>query len=164
MNRINPMLVGLALASFFWAGAASAQAGAIELKTTAQKQLLVVGADGSEQELLVPPGKVIPGDAIVYTIEARNISTNPAERVVITDPIPEHMDYVDGSATADGTELLFSVDGGMSFDRAEALEVVEADGTRRPATSEDFTHIRWVFRSPLAPAGDASVRFVARVE
>ena len=67
------------------------------------------------------------------------------------------------AATA-GAELLFSVDGGFRFDRAESLTVANEDGTRRPALASDYTHVRWVFATPLAPAEQRSVRFLAQLE
>ncbi len=143
---------------------ASAEEGVVELRTVAEKRAQVLQPDGSVETLLVPAAKVLPGDVVAYTIEARNVSTTAAERVVITDPIPEHMRFVTGSAEAAGSAVLFSVDGGMRFDVSHELEVVEEDGTRRAATPADYTHIRFVFEQPLAPASTRSVRFLAELQ
>ena len=146
------------------ATAGFAEDGVIELRTIAEKQVQVLQPDGSVETLLVPAAKVVPGDVVAYTIEARNISKTPATRVVITDPIPEHMRFVHGSTEAAGSKILFSVDGGMRFDVAQALEVVAEDGTRRTATAADYTHIRFVFDEPLAPTSKRSVRFLAQLQ
>jgi uncharacterized repeat protein (TIGR01451 family) len=141
-----------------------AEEGMVELRTVAEVQTQVLQPDGSLDTRLVPAAKVLPGDVVAYTIEARNIGATPAERVVITDPIPEQMRFVVGSAEAAGSTVLFSVDGGMRFDAAQKLEVVEADGTRRAATPTDYTHIRFVFDDPLAPSSRRSVRFLAQLQ
>jgi hypothetical protein len=44
------------------------------------------------------------------------------------------------------------------------LTVANEDGTRRPAVASDYTHVRWVFATPLAPAEQRSVRFLAQLE
>ena len=152
------------VASFTAITSASAEKGSIELRAIAEKQVVVVTADGEQTTRLVEPNKVIPGDTIVYTIGAKNVSQEAAENVVITDPIPEHMIYVPGSATDEGTKLLFSIDGGDGFDVAERLQVTEADGTTRPAKADDYTHIRWVFDEPLLVASEKSVQFAAKLQ
>lgn len=151
-------------AALLCAAGALAEAGSIELRARAEKRVLLQAADGTAQETFVPAAKVLPGDVVAYTIEARNVSRTDADRVVITDPIPGEMQYLDGSAHAAGTELLFSVDGGFRFDAPERLTVANEDGTRRPAVASDYTHVRWVFATPLAPAEQRSVRFLARLE
>ena len=151
-------------AAFVCAASASAEAGSIELRAKAEKRLQTQRPDGTLDELFVPAGKVVPGDVVAYTIEARNISKDNADRVVITDPIPAEMQYLDGTADSAGAELLFSVDRGFRFDRPENLTVANEDGSRRPAVAGDYTHVRWVFAAPLAPAELRSVRFLAKLE
>ncbi len=156
------LFVAFALASA--SGAIAAEPGAVELRATAAKLVTVTDALGNEKTELVAPEVVVPGDKIAYTISAKNVSTDDVESVVITDPIPSEMLFVAGSEESRDAAVLFSVDGGESFDREENLTVVGEDGLRRPAMSTDFTHIRWVFETPLAPASERSVRFVALVE
>lgn len=156
--------LGIGLSFMLTGAAAAAESGAIELRATAEKIVVVTGEDGRERTELVKPEVVVPGDKIAYTIAARNVSPRAVERVVITDPIPGQMALVPGTESVPGTHVLFSVDGGEHFDRAERLVVVAADGRPRPATSTDFTHIRWTFETPLAPATERAVRFVALVE
>ena len=146
------------------AASALGEAGSIELRARAERRVLLQAADGTAQETFVPVAKVLPGDVVAYTIEARNVSPTNADRVVITDPIPSEMQYLDGSADAAGAALLFSVDGGFRFDVPEKLTVVNEDGTSRPAVASDYTHVRWVFAAPLAPAEQRSVRFLAQLQ
>ena len=157
-------LLGITVA-LLGASSASGEGGTIELQTTVEKRIQRILANGKIETLLEPAGVVVPGDTVAYTIQARNLSADQdAERVVITDPIPEHTRYVDGSAEGDGAEILFSVDGGMRFDVAHDLYVAEADGRVRPATPQDYTHIRWVFREALAPSETRAVRFFAQLQ
>jgi uncharacterized repeat protein (TIGR01451 family) len=151
------------VAAALLAGGAFAQQGAIELSTRVEKRVLVPLPDGRVEEKRVPADRVVPGDVVAYTIDAKNITQKPAERVVITDPIPAHTRYVDGSAQAKNAELQFSVDGGKRFDRPEKLVVTEPNGTRRAARASDYTHIRWVFAEPLAPAESRSAHFQAQL-
>jgi uncharacterized repeat protein (TIGR01451 family) len=151
-------------AALLCAASAFGEAGSIELSARAEKRMYVQKADGTAEEMFVPTGKVVPGDVVAYTIEARNVSAKNADRVVITDPIPAEMKYLTGTAEAPQAELLFSVDGGFRFDAPEKLTVANEDGSVRPAVASDYTHVRWVFAAPLAPAEQRSVRFLAQLE
>jgi uncharacterized repeat protein (TIGR01451 family) len=151
-------------AALAFAGVALGETGSIELRARAEKRLFVQKPDGTAVEQFVPAAKVVPGDVVAYTIEARNVSSDEAGRVVITDPIPAEMKYLDGSADAEGAALLFSVDGGFRFDTPDKLTVANEDGTSRPAVASDYTHVRWVFATPLAPAEQRSVRFLAQLQ
>lgn len=163
--RSRTIRAGAAMAAaLLCAAGALGEAGSIELRARAEKRLFVQRPDGTAEERFVPAGKVVPGDVVAYTIEARNVSRQDADRVVITDPIPAEMKYVEGSADAAGAELLFSVDGGFRFARAGELTVANEDGTRRPAVASDYTHVRWVFATPLAPTEQRSVRFLAQLQ
>ncbi len=164
MKRASIRFGAATVAALALASAALGEAGSIELRARAEKRLFVQQPDGTASEQFVPVGKVVPGDVVAYTIEARNVSTSGADRVVITDPIPAEMKYVEGSAAATGAQLLFSVDGGFRFGSPDELTVANEDGTRRPAVASDYTHVRWVFATPLAPAEQRSVRFLAQLE
>src|SRR5262245_23925664 len=155
--------LGMAVALLL-AGVAAAEQGTIELRSRVEKRIMVKLPDGRTEEKLIPANKVVPGDVVAYTIEAKNIAKQPAERVVITDPIPAHTHYLEGSAQAANADLTFSVDGGTRFDTPEKLEVTEPNGARRAARASDYTHIRWVFAQPLAPAESRSARFLAQLE
>jgi len=138
---------------------------AVEIKVTAEVEIKVKAADGSEEVKLVPATKVPPGDMVIYTLHATNTGEKPAADVVMTDPIPEHMEYVDGSVTVDGgAKVTFSVDGGKTFAAKESLKVRGEDGAMRAALPADFTHIRWQLAKPLAPGEARAVSFRARVE
>ena len=98
---------------------------------------------------------------LACTSRLENISTEPAENVVITNPLPQEMSYVDGSAFGPGAEILFSVDG-ANFARAAELSVTE-NGIQRQAVADDFTHIRWVMSNDIEAGAQGLARFRARL-
>lgn len=156
------VILGLALLLPAWG--ARAVADGIEVKAVAEVEVKVKGDDGKEVTQRQPAKKVPPGVAVIYTLHAQNTGAKPATDVVVTDPIPEHMDYVDGSASSEGTRLTFSADGGKTFAAKDKLVVKGKDGVTRPPTAEEISHIRWQFEKPLAPGESRSVEFRARVE
>ena len=137
--------------------------GSIEIRTVAEVEVKA-DADLGAQVKREPAKKVAPGGAVIYTISAANKGQKPAGDVVVTDPIPEHMDYIEGSAVGAGARITFSVDGGKTFAAKEKLQVRGKDGATRAALASDYTHIRWQFEKPLAPGESRSVEFRARVE
>ncbi|MDX1498758.1 MAG: hypothetical protein R3176_02600 [Woeseiaceae bacterium] len=148
------LILGLGSAAF------AEQDESLEVRTVVQKEEVVVADDGSTERRLVPAETVIPGEQVFYTITFRNVGAEPVENVVITNPIAAELRYVDGSAFGPGTEVQFSVDGGRTFAAAADLTVTE-DGESRPATAEDFTHIRWKLSSDLATGSQGTARFAA---
>ncbi len=138
--------------------------GKIELRSIAEVELEIEKANGEIELRRAPAEKVVPGDDVIYTITATNISAAPVGDVVVTDPIPEHMDYRDGSAIGNGTEITFSVDGGQSYDEPANLTVVMSDGSVRPAGPQDYTDIRWKFTKELSSGESRWVRFRATLQ
>jgi uncharacterized repeat protein (TIGR01451 family) len=136
----------------------------VEIKAIAEVEVVEKKPDGTEETRRVPAAKVVPGTTVIYTLSARNASDKPATDVVVTNPIPEHVEYVDGSGSTNGERLSFSVDGGKTWGPKEQLKVKGADGAMRAALPADFTHIRWQFEKPLAPGESRAVSFRAKVE
>ena len=106
----------------------------------------------------------VPGDDVVYTITATNVSDVPVGDVVIVDPIPAEMTYKPGTAIGTDTEIQFSVDQGKTYDVAANLVVAESGGVVRPATPDDYTHIRWKFSQEIDPGASSFVRFQATLQ
>jgi len=113
---------------------------------------------------LIPADRVVPGDRVIYTLEVTNISATAVEAPVVSHAVPEHMRYLGDSAVGPGAEVRYSVDGGLSFDRAENLTVSGPDGKPRRAVAADYTHIRWQLKNSLQANSVAFVRFRAQVE
>jgi uncharacterized repeat protein (TIGR01451 family) len=163
MNAVvRTLKLATMLACVGWVAPALAD---VKLNTTVQKVERVAAPDGSVGSRLVPAERVIPGDDVHYTITFVNDSTAAADAgsVVITNPIPENTQYIADSAFGSGTTIRFSVDGGKTFHPANELSVVR-DGVKVPATSADYTTIRWVFGPALAPAAQSYVSFNARLQ
>ncbi len=158
------LLITISWALLFMAWVAPVHAAAdIRLKAVAEIEVSVVNDKGETEIKRIPAAKVIPGTEVIYTITVSNLGDQPADSVVVTDPIPENTTYVDRSAFGAGTKITFSVDGGNSYDLADELNVKDAAGNLRAATASDYTHIRWVLNFTLKPKDVAPVWFKARL-
>jgi len=145
-------------------GNAVAQQDTIRLEHRAEQWESVTDETGAEQTRLVDAARVLPGGEVIFTVTYTNIGGEPAETVTITNPVPEHMDYVDGSAAGNNASVTFSVDGGQNFGAPQNLAVTDAQGTQRPAIADDYTHVRWIVGSNVAPGASGTVQFTAVVE
>lgn len=155
MQRVIGILLLVTCASV-----AVAAEGHLNVRTVVQKEAVTVDDAGTVSTELVPANTVVPGESVFYTITFENVSKEPAENVVITNPIAETLTYVDGSAFGPGAEILFSIDGGRTFAALDELTVVE-DGEERAASADDVTHIRWRMRESLAAGAQGIARFAA---
>lgn len=137
--------------------------GHLDVQTTVQKEEVIVNEAGESETRLVAAELVVPGESVVYTITFTNVSAEPADNVVITNPIAEDLMYVDGSAFGPGMDIQFSIDGGVTFAAANELTIVE-DGEVRNARAEDFTHVRWAMQNDLKAGAQGIARFAAVLE
>ena len=144
------------------AGAYAADKACVELKTSGESEREVV-ENGQKVKRLVPVGKVVPGDEIVWTITAKNVCATQADNVVIANPVPEHMTYVANSAMGTGTDIGYSLDG-KEFKNASDLQVRAADGTARAAHADEYRAVRWTYKAAFAPGATAFVRYRAVVK
>lgn len=147
-------------------GAQGQQRDSIEIKSIAELEVVARNSQGKKeaQRMDIAKTKVVPGDVVVYTTTYKNTGKKRAENVKITNPVPEHMDYVDKSAEGQGTKILFSVDKGKSFGTAEKLEVSDSQGKKRKALAQDYTAIQWILVKPVEPGAAGSVSFKARLQ
>lgn len=149
------MAMALILHTISWADTTQQ----IQLQALAEVEVEATDKDGRKFTKLVPAEKVIPGTEIIYTITYHNPADRPAERLVITNPIPREMQYRPESAF--GSEATFSVDNGKRFDRPENLYLLDANGKRNPAKTHQYTHIRWQLAGSLDPQASGRVGFRA---
>ena len=142
------------------------QQGSIELKSVAEAEVMVKSAKGETQvkRVNVTKAKIVPGDVVVFTTTYKNIGKQPAEKVEITNPVPDHMLYMDQSADGKGMKIDFSIDKGKSYGSPDTLMVLDAKGNKQRATIIDYTNIRWIAVKPLAPEGKGSVSFKAKLK
>jgi len=160
--RIVPMLVTVVLVVSTAAEAVETQS--VELRTVAETEIAVLDREGRPELKRVEASRVIPGDEVIYTIYYSNTGDEMADHVVITNPVPDHMTYMAGSASGDGTAVTYSVDGGRVFDVPGELLVPNGAGGERLATPSDYTHIRWTLGAELAPNEEGLVGFRARLD
>ncbi|MDZ4804536.1 MAG: hypothetical protein SGI90_06735 [Candidatus Eisenbacteria bacterium] len=159
MTRFRTLLMMVVLA----VGATEVLAGeAVTLHTEALTEVTLVNEEGKTEVRLVEAARVAPGDEVVYAIHWENSGRKPAEAVVITNPIPKHMvcTTIEEAAPARTT---VSVDGGKSFGPLARLTVAGPNGTTRPATAADCTHVRWNFDQPLPPGHKGTFHFRANL-
>jgi len=142
------------------------QKGGVELRSVAEVDVAQKNEKGEKVVKRVEASKanVVPGDTVIYTVTYLNSGDDPATDVVIKNPVPEHMVYLDKSAEGAGTRIDFSVDHGKSFGPADTLQVKGARGKERQGTAADITHIRWVLEQPLEKGSKGSVSFRAKVK
>ena len=121
--------------------------GPVALEGSVQVERNVV-ENGQTKTVLAAPEKVVPGDRLIFKTAYRNTSSAPIQKFVVTNPVPAAvMVAADSAATLD-----VSVDGAKTWGKLAALKVANADGTMRPATNADITHVRWTL--PVIAAGE----------
>lgn len=111
--------------------------------------------NGKQRVLLEEPKVVVPGDRLVFVLNYRNAGGEPADKFVITNPMPSAVRF---AGAADASPIV-SVDGGKAWGPLDTLSVIQPDGTRRPAQPADVTHIRWAFQKPIPAGGTGKLMF-----
>lgn len=185
--------VWLPLAVWLGMPAALAQ---VTLETEVRKVVSTLDPGGRVERQLVPVEEVVPGEELRYTITFTNDSNTPveAERIVITNPIPDGTAYVPGSAGGEGSVVEYSLDG-QTWSPVEPSAAgaqagvdapargpaggatVGADGAGSgfevataeppPATADAGTSVRslrWTYRDELRPGESESVVFHVRMQ
>jgi uncharacterized repeat protein (TIGR01451 family) len=132
----------------------------LSLTTTSFLQKQVVDAQGRRKTVLEDAKLVVPGSRILYVFSFRNNGPKPATGVVFTDPVPAGMTF-DGT---DDASAVVSVDAGASWGPLALAKVRTAAGVLRAAQPGDVTHVRWAFRTAIAPgsSGKLSMRVIVK--
>jgi uncharacterized repeat protein (TIGR01451 family) len=138
----------------------------IELKSTAEVDIIVKNDKGVNEVVRVAAAdtNVAPGDTVIFSTSYEYQGAQPATDVVINNPLPEHMLYLDGTAEGKGTRIEFSVDKGQTFAAANQLKIKDAEGKEQPASAADYTNIRWTIEGALQDGAKGSVSFKAKVK
>ncbi|MGI8738316.1 MAG: hypothetical protein ACR2KU_01290 [Gammaproteobacteria bacterium] len=136
-----------------------ADAANVKLISVAEKEVVTTTADGVDVTEIVPAESVIPGEEVIYTTYYNNTSDRIADKIVITNQVPEHTRYKANSAIGADTAITYSVDGGKSFAAPEELMVTGKNGEQRVARPSEYTHIRWAYEPVLPPGEKGSVQF-----
>lgn len=138
-------------------------AGKVKVRTVAEVEVEVVNDKGEKEKKRVraAEAEVIPGDTVIFTNSFINEEQDAATNIVITNPVPKNMLYVDFSAEGKDTKIEFSVDGGKKYGAPADLKVKGDDGELRRASGSDYTHIRWIIEKPVKPKSKGVVGFKA---
>ena len=116
----------------------------------------VTDASGKQSVELVDPETIVPGDRLLLFTDYTNTGTEAATNIVLNNPVPDAVRLAPDADPA----LDVSVDGGKSFGKLAALTITSSDGTTRPATQSDVTHVRWVLAS-IAPGQKGRLSYPA---
>lgn len=147
-----------------FAFAASAAEAQVRLENTIKKVETFVNDAGDVERRLVDANSVVPGDELQYTVHFTNNGELPvdASTIVITDAVPAHTEYLDGTAFGSGTQVRFSVDG-ETFAGPADLSMVK-EGVEVIASAKDYRSIRWTFGPALQPGERGYVSFNVRLK
>ncbi len=158
-----PVAVVLALAS----GSVAAQEGMARQALVVSATILSWGQGGSQtiDTAARDPNTVTRGDVVEYRLVFTNITGRPVNNIQFTDPLPEGMHYLQGTAGADreDVDVEFSLDGGTSYSEQPMVEVVVDGRTElRPASPEVYTNIRWTVHGEVQPDASVTAAFQVR--
>ena len=155
--KSQQILLGFCLAMV---AAVSAHA-EVRLENTIKKVETYVDATGEVKRRLVEADSVVPGDELQYVVTFINEGAQPVDAgtIVITDAIPQHTEYLAGTAFGSGTEIEFSLDG-AAFASPDALFA----SNDQVADAQDYAAIRWNFAPELQPGASGYVSFNVRLK
>lgn len=142
---------------------ASAPVLALTAQQNVEREVVVQNPDGTETITREPAAEVAPGDRVIYSVSFMNDTAEPASDLVLTQPVPAEVLYVEGSADMPGTEVTVSVDGGETFGPRGAATIIR-DGIPVRADASDITHIRWELTDALAPGETGLVAYKATLQ
>ncbi|NBD17637.1 MAG: DUF11 domain-containing protein [Cyanobacteria bacterium] len=142
----------------------------VNLNLVVDKQEVTVDENGVEQvrwENVGDQVTVVPGDTLRYVVMGTNEGGEAANNLTVTQPIPQQMVYVLGSANSSNNAVItYSINNGETFVANPTIKVEQPDGTvvEKPAPASAYTHIRWDFPSAIAPEDNLEAMYVVEVE
>ena len=163
MKGMRAGLVAIVLLALALLAPATAALAANTMKLTNEvfQEIEAKGPDGQPIKKVVAAAKVVPGTEVIYVITYKNSGTEPADDVVITNPIAAELTYKNDSANGEGAVVDVSVDRGQTWGPLASLVVKDAQGVERPASVGDITNIRWMLEGAVPPGGEGQVSFRA---
>lgn len=161
MKAICQFAVVFSLLFFTVVAAIAQEESTLELTSAILRQVEVENEEGNKVVDLVPVQMALPGEELVVQVSYTNRGSEPAENIVIVNPVPDQMSYVSGSASGDFVLATFSIDGGERFDLPEKLVIRDEDGKEIQAPTEQYTHVRFIRVKALAPGQADHVSFRA---
>lgn len=120
-----------------------------------------------EGGVLQPAPRLVPGDVVRYTISGNNRTEQPISGLVLNDDIPSNMTIVIGSGRVESGQgtITYSADAGKTYSPSPMIRETRPDGTlvSRPATAEEYTHVRWAFTSAVAAKSSVQGSYQVRL-
>lgn len=156
--NLRAWVMGLTTAMVFTASAQAMQS--VDFSSKMEVEKVTTGADGKTTTSYNPTEIVVPGDRIRFTLQLDNKTTSVAKGLKIVDPLPPEIRF---DSTADSEGFSVSVDGGKNYGALSALSIPVEGAPARAASSDDITHLRWIFDQPLAAGATKSVTFLGIV-
>ncbi|QFT77595.1 hypothetical protein [Erythrobacter sp. THAF29] len=129
---------------------------AVKLAGDVKAVKTVTDDTGAERTALVEPDLIVPGDRLIFGTDYANTSSETVTDFVVTNPLPSAVRL---APDAD-PELVVSVDGAKTWGTVSALSVTEEDGSSRPASHADVTHVRWTLAT-IAPGESGRLEYPA---
>lgn len=118
--------------------------------------------DGGVQEQFVAATSARPGQMVEYRIITTNRgdTTLPSGTVIITGPVPQSTQYVEGSATPSSEAILteYSADG-QTF--SEPPVRATRNGNSVTIEPNEYRAVRWTLLTPMEPGQEQT--FIYRV-
>ena len=164
MKRVIIFVVCMVIFSSALVMAAGENKNQIKLQAFVEKDIQIVNEAGDTVIERIEASKVIPGDEVIYSIKYEHVGNEPAENVVIVNPIPEHLQYTAGTAIGENTVVAYSIDGGKTFNTPENLKTTDLEGNMVVATPAIYTHIRWTVNTVVNPSESGLVSFRAKLQ
>lgn len=151
------------------AATTSAPRSTVELNLLAEQKVVHTGEGGEEVVSWTPlSGPIAPGEIIRYTVTGVNNGNHAISNLVVTQPVPAGTHYVLFSATSDATSAhcVYSINHGRTFTARPMMKHTLADGAVKikPARAESYTHVRWNFEGPVAPASTVKASYQVSVQ
>jgi uncharacterized repeat protein (TIGR01451 family) len=103
-----------------------------------------------------------PGDVVRYQLIFTNTRPDSVRRVQFNDRVPRGLRFVEGSASADRSDVVveFSIDSGRTYAlRPEIDVIVNGERVRRPAPADRYTHVRWSAQGWVRPQASVTAEF-----
>ncbi len=117
-----------------------------------------VDENGQEQVSYEAASEIAPGEELRYRLNYANTGDEAAEDIVLVMPIPSQVTFLEGSVEAGEAAVEYSADNGETFASRGDLTVQTGD-QEKPVTSEDLTHVKWVFSEAIEPGVTGNISF-----
>lgn len=131
------------------------------ITSTLERIVAAPSGDAARPVPDAPDAAAAHADQLIVSVRFTNASDHVVDSIRITSAVPADVRYVAHSAGGPGSDVLFSVDNGLSFGRPNELTLAAADGSVRAADAADYTHVRWILRAPLDAGATGIARFRA---